>query len=428
MWEQLEHAYGPATDVPDLLAQLRDPVAAPAAIGELNANVCHSGEVVHSAAPALLPALLDLAEDPTTTVRRAIVETVGDLGHAARTAEPAAVDGAWPRAWAAAVPRLLDLLADPDVEVRRVVTFPLAHTTRTTWPALRDRYHVEPDHAARLGLVVAIGHLADPAARDWLTDLLPDQTVRLAAAAGLRRLGITTDTRSLLDCFADVTAWADTWCVGSPRPSAVVWWLNRELGDDHTARHTLVTGLLNHPDPDIRTGALWSSSSLLARADQEAGADPHLLPLIADRLPDDEPENRHLAATLLAAARAPFADDLALAARDVYLPAADAALVALALLGDGRAVEPLRQRLSGPRLGLTARPRDRPWSLPPLDEVLIAMSAHVAALLPAVRARLSTTTDNAERAALHRVLDSWTKARPAVSRSVRDGSPAPHRE
>ncbi len=428
MWEQLEHAYGPATDVPDLLAQLRDPVMAAAAIGELNANVYHSGEVVHSAAPALLPALLDLVGDPTITVRRAIVDTIGDLADAARTAEPDAVHRAWPRAWATAVPRLLDLLADEDVEVRRVVTYPLAHADRAVWPMLRDRFTVEPDHAARLGLVVAIGHLADPAARDWLTGLLPDPTVRLAAAVGLRRLGITTDTRSLLDGFADVAVWADTWCVGSPRPAAVVWWLNRELGDDRAARRTLVGRLLDHPDPDIRTGALWSSSSLVERACQEAGPDPHLLPLIADRLPDDEPENRHLAATLLAAARAPFADDLALAARDVYLPAADAALVALALLGDDRAVEPLRQRLSGPRLGLTARPRDRPWSLPPLDDVLIAMSAHADALLPAVRVRLSTTTDHAERTALHRVLDSWTAARPAVSRSVREASTAPHRE
>ncbi|NUT51606.1 MAG: hypothetical protein HOV94_30570, partial [Saccharothrix sp.] len=196
MWDRLEHAYGPATDVPDLVAQVRDPVTAPAAIGELNANVYHDGDAIHSAAPALLPHLLDLAEDPTVTVRRAVVDTVGDLAHAARTAHPDAVDPAWPRAWAEAVPRLLRLLADPDVEVRRVVTFPLAHS-RSVWPALRDRFTVEPDPAARLGLVVAVAHHADPDARDWLTGLLADRTFRLAAAVGLRRLGIATDPRSL---------------------------------------------------------------------------------------------------------------------------------------------------------------------------------------------------------------------------------------
>ncbi|OKI22103.1 hypothetical protein A6A25_36685 [Saccharothrix sp. CB00851] len=410
VWEQLAHAYGPATDVPDLLAQIHDPVTAPAAIGELNANVYHNGEVVHSAAPALLPALLDLAEDPTITVRRAIVETIGDLAHAARTAEPTAVDEAWPQAWAAAVPRLLHLLADPDVEVRRVVTFPLAHAVgHRLWPHLRDRFEPEPDYASRLGLAVAIGHHAEPAARDWLTSLLPDPTMRLAAASGLRRLGITPDARLLLDGFADVSAWADTWCVGSPRPSAVVWWLNRELDDDHATRRTLVAHLLDHPDPDIRTGALWSSAQLLGD-----DTDPNLLPLIADRLPDDEPENRRLAATPLAATGArtadaltPFADDLALAARDVYLPAADAALAALALLGDERAVQPLQQRLNGPRLGLPTQPHHRPWSPPSLDEVLIAMSTHADALLPAVRARLSSTSDDAERAACRRALDSW---------------------
>ncbi|MEU4443423.1 hypothetical protein AB0K14_08070 [Actinosynnema sp. NPDC050801] len=464
MWDQLEHAYGLATDVPDLLAQVRDPVAAPAAIGELNANVYHNGEAVYSAAPALLPALLDLAEDPTVTVRTAVVDTVGDLAHTARTAEPHAVHETWPPAWAAAVPRLLRLLGDPDVEVRRMITFPLAQARgHDVWPHLRDRFDVEPDLAARLGLVVATAHHADPASASWLTGLLPDPTVRLAAAAGLRRLGIATDARSLLDGFADVSAWADTWCVGSPRPSAVVWWLTRELGDDRATRRTLVAGLLDHPDPDIRAGALWSSAPLL---------DTDLLPLIADRLPDDEPENRRLAASLLASTQtpraftqtppagtlappastpvppagtptpsagtpapsagnpappagtrsplagtydlapfaydlAPFADDLALAARDVYLPAADAALTALALLGDVRAVEPLRQRLSGPRLGLTAHPRTRPWSPPPLDEVLTAMRDHADALLPAVRTRLDTTSDQLERAALHRVLESW---------------------
>ncbi|WP_158843677.1 HEAT repeat domain-containing protein [Saccharothrix deserti] len=400
MWDQLEHAYGPATDVPDLLAQVRDPVSAPAAIGELNANVYHDGDAVHSAAPALLPALLDLAEDPTVTVRPAVVETLGDLAHAARTAEPADVDAAWPDAWTATVPRLLGLLADPDVEVRRMVTFPLAQALgHTVWPALRDRFDVEPDHAAKLGLIVATGHHADPAALDWLTGLLPDPEVRLAAAVGLRRLGIAPDVPSLLDAFTDVEVWADAWCVGSPRPSAVVWWLNRELGDDRAARRTLVAGLLDHPNADVRAGALWASPRLL---------DADLLPLIADRLADDEPENRRLAANLLARARAPFADDLALAARDVYLPAADAALTALALLGDERAVEPLRQRLSGPRLGLPVEPKSRPWSPPPLADVLIAMREHADALIPAVRARLeNATTDQAERSAFRRVLTAW---------------------
>ncbi|MEU4741878.1 HEAT repeat domain-containing protein [Actinosynnema sp. NPDC023658] len=477
VWDRLEHAYGPATDVPGLVAQVRDPVTAPAAIGELNANVYHNGDAVYSAAPALLPHLLDLAEDPAVTVRPAVVDTIGDLAHAAATAEPHAVHEDWPRAWAAAVPRLLRLLMDPDVEVRRVVTFPLAQALgHDVWPHLRDRFAAEPDRAARLGLVVATAHHADPAARDWLTGLLADRTVHLAAAVGLRRLGVTPDVRSLLPGFADLAGWADTWFVGNQSAAAVVWWVNRELRDDRTTRRTLVAELLDHPDPDVRAGALWASAQLL---------DQTLLPLIADRLPDDEPENRRLAATLLASAHtsspppanapaagpaspstdpaspaagpvspsvgplspadspallsaasptppagsppppadrpvppaanpplpvdglAPFADDLALAARDVYLPAADAALAALALLGDARAVEPLRQRLGGARLGLTTRPKVRPWSLPPLDQVLIAMRHHADALLPAVHARLDTTPDHAERAALGRVLASW---------------------
>jgi hypothetical protein len=67
----------------------------------------------------------------------------------------------------------------------------------------------------------------------------------------------------------------------------------------------------------------------------------------------------------------------------------------------------LRQRLSGPRLGLPVQPRRRPWSPPPLDDVLIAMRDHADALLPAARTRFATTSDQAERAALQRVFDAW---------------------
>ncbi|MGM1064665.1 HEAT repeat domain-containing protein [Saccharothrix sp. Mg75] len=404
MWDRLEHAYGPATDVPGLLVEARDPDRAAAAVRELDHVVHCGGTRVYSAAPAALPALLDLAEDPAVTVRPAVVEVVGDLGHAGRTA--AAVDPAWPGAWERAVPRLTALLADPDVEVRRGVTYPLAQA-RGVWRALADRFDGEPDRVARLGLVVAAGLHDDPGARDWFTGLLRDgdRAVRVAAVVGLRRLGDEVDTAPLLDPVPEV--WEETWWA-APNP---VWWLHREVPD-----RRLVTAWLAHPHAEVRRGALWASGDLLG-----GRPDPDLLPLVADRLADDEPDNRRVAALLLASVRAPsatpptadldsFADDLALAARDVYLPAADAALAALALLGDERAVEPLARRLTGPRLGLAVHRRRATWRLaPPLDEVLTAMAAHAAELAPAVRARLGATADQVEVEALQRVLRSWQR-------------------
>ncbi|MDU0293058.1 hypothetical protein [Saccharothrix longispora] len=395
MWDRLEHAYGPAGDVPGLLAEVRDPDRAAAAVRELDHVVHCGGARVYSAAPAALPALLGLAEDPAVTVRPAVVEVVGDLGHAGRTAD--AVDPAWPGAWERAVPRLTALLADPDVEVRRGVTYPLAQAPGV-WRVLADRFAGEPDRVAGLGLVVAVGLHDDPAARGWFAGLLghDDRAVRIAAVVGLARLGEEVDPAPLLDPEPEV--WEGTWWA-APDP---VWWLHREVPDPR-----LVAAWLAHPHAEVRRGALWASGDLPASA---RGSGPDLLPLVADRLADDEPDNRRVAALLLASVRAPFADDLALAARDVYLPAADAALAALALLGDERAVPLLVDRLTGPRLGLAVRRSRVTWRLPPpLEEVLTALSAHAGTLAPAVRGRLGATADPVEVEVLQRVLRSWQR-------------------
>ncbi|MFT7838597.1 hypothetical protein Q5530_20850 [Saccharothrix sp. BKS2] len=402
MWHRLEHAYGPATDVPGLLAQVRDPLHAGAAISELNMNLYCDGRGVYPAVPAALPALVDLAEDPAVAVRPAVVDTIGDLAHAGRTAHPRDVDPGWAAAWARAVPRLLALLRDEDVEVRRAVTFPLAQAVdhADVPPALRARFAAEPDRSARLGLVVAHGRLPRGGA-SWPTGLLDheDPAVRVAAVVGLRRAGVVADAHVALLRDPGSGVWDQAWWVRTGG-AAVVWWLSRELREDRAARTRLMASWLPHPDPQVRAGAL------LACAHPVDGE--QVLPLVADRLADEEPENRRVAATLLARARAPYADDLALAARDAYLPAADAALTALAALGDERAVAPLLDRLTGPRLGLSLHRRaDEAWRLPLLEDVLAAMRPHAAALLPALRDRLRATADPVEQGVLIKVFEDW---------------------
>lgn len=107
---------------------------------------------------------------------------------------------------------------------------------------------------------------------------------------------------------------------------------------------------------------------------------------------------------------APYADELAERPAD-WPPSAHAAMVALALLGDERAVAPLARWLPEGRTTLVMAEGDF-WTPPPLAEVLIGMAAHVEALTPAVRARLDAATNPAERALFREVLDAWQAPTP----------------
>jgi hypothetical protein len=64
-WEQLTHAYGPATDVPALLEQLAEPddAAREAALGHLYGNVFHQG-TRYQASRFVVPFLIDIACRP----------------------------------------------------------------------------------------------------------------------------------------------------------------------------------------------------------------------------------------------------------------------------------------------------------------------------------------------------------------------------
>jgi hypothetical protein len=69
-WQQLEHAYGPASDVPALLAAVRaDDDRAGEAIDELFSTICHQGTVYSATVPAV-PFIAMLALDDGLPVER----------------------------------------------------------------------------------------------------------------------------------------------------------------------------------------------------------------------------------------------------------------------------------------------------------------------------------------------------------------------
>ncbi|MEU0560652.1 hypothetical protein [Dactylosporangium sp. NPDC006015] len=83
-WASLEHAYGPAADVPGHLRALRSGAAGDrrGALSGLYGGICHQGTRYEASAPAV-PFLLELLADPATPDRAAVVELVASIavGH-----------------------------------------------------------------------------------------------------------------------------------------------------------------------------------------------------------------------------------------------------------------------------------------------------------------------------------------------------------
>ncbi|NUP31199.1 MAG: hypothetical protein HOU01_05725, partial [Streptomycetaceae bacterium] len=79
-WPSLAHAYGPADDMPGLLAALRLPDAAlrRRARGRLAGSVFHQGDRYSASAPAI-PYLIAAADDPGTPDRDRILRLVALL-------------------------------------------------------------------------------------------------------------------------------------------------------------------------------------------------------------------------------------------------------------------------------------------------------------------------------------------------------------
>lgn len=90
-------AAGPATDLPDLLAEVGADDWDGATLYAL--AQCLVGDAVHSAVPVVLPLLLDVVEDPAPADTGMVVWLIGHIAWVARTSRPEAIDPAWPGAW-----------------------------------------------------------------------------------------------------------------------------------------------------------------------------------------------------------------------------------------------------------------------------------------------------------------------------------------
>ncbi|MFF2405833.1 HEAT repeat domain-containing protein [Streptomyces sp. NPDC058092] len=210
-WASMEHAYGPADDVPAMLRGLAsdDPAEREAALDGMYGAVHHQGDV-YACTLACIPFLFELVVDPGIQDRGSVVELLTSIGGIDLDGDDEdeideeEIEGAANYAMAATAVTagagvFCELMADEDPGVR--LSAPLALATLHNRPArvlalLRERLPVEPAEEVRLALVEAAGRVAlrHPGlagqTAGWLSRLAGEgfpAGLRLAALAQLAR-------------------------------------------------------------------------------------------------------------------------------------------------------------------------------------------------------------------------------------------------
>ncbi|MEV8108998.1 HEAT repeat domain-containing protein, partial [Streptomyces sp. NPDC088135] len=210
-WASMEHAYGPAGDVPAMLRGLASADAAEreAALDGMYGAVHHQGDV-YACTLASIPFLFELVVDPGIQDRGSIVELLTSIGGIdldeddEEEFDADEIEGAANYAMAATAVTagagvFFELMTDEDPGVRLCAPLALAalhdHPDRVL-ALLRERLPVEPDEEVRLALVEAAGRVAlrhrllAGEAAAWLTRLAGEgfpPGLRLAALAQLAR-------------------------------------------------------------------------------------------------------------------------------------------------------------------------------------------------------------------------------------------------
>jgi hypothetical protein len=416
-WADLQHAYGPADDVTELLQALLSGDA-DEALDELFSSLCHQGSV-YSASVYAVPFLARIA-----AAGIGAAGVLGLLGCIAKSTNERALEvpGSARAAVAAQVDVLVSLLSDPDAEVRALTAWALAEgrSPDRLVPALRARWDAETSLVVRATILRALSVLDGAAgiAADVVAGPA-DAILRLVAAEA---------------CVAAGMRWSDelhdaatAWLAGGVRLPAF-WWDDTipfsnlltalaARGDLGLAVGLAVTGLSKAVAAGVRKDAVRSVSRLAH--DYRVPTSALAIPLAA--VAGDEDAGvaaimllRDLAAGLPVGgqlADGPTAGGQLVAVADVRGPdrRADEALACLFDLGDPRAHRLLVRDL-----------RDRPFALQaatlPVSNVQAPPPPFDPVLLEAVRERLRTWDMNGPRPDwLLALLSGWgLAAAPAI--------------
>ncbi|MBW8486783.1 hypothetical protein [Actinomadura parmotrematis] len=180
-WSALDHAYGSAADVGDLI---RDAAAGDGeALSELFGSIVHQG-TLYTATPVALPLVLDLAADPGTAGRVGLLHLAGAAAESRDADDQVLADVQ--AVLAAKTPLVLPLLADRDDEVRAAAVHLAGHLPSGGVPleTLRARYAAEATPVMRASLLAAAARLHPEDAAPWLASAFgeDDDAVRAGAA------------------------------------------------------------------------------------------------------------------------------------------------------------------------------------------------------------------------------------------------------
>ncbi|GGT45278.1 hypothetical protein GCM10010271_56440 [Streptomyces kurssanovii] len=205
-WAGLEHAYGSAEDVPDMMraACSPDPEGRERGFEDLASSLCHQGSV-YAATVAAVPFLAELAlHGPGGPLEPLWLLHGAADGHGPEYLECR-------RAVSEALPQLLGLARHADREVRRAVLWVIAaceDRSLPLLPLLRARWDEEQDDEVRADLLTALGLLEvtptvrEARSRELLTEVVGPRT-RRAAVTDLLRTAPLPLPADLVDAAAD---------------------------------------------------------------------------------------------------------------------------------------------------------------------------------------------------------------------------------
>lgn len=225
-WASFDHAYGPATDVPDLLRDLAsgDEEAAAAAVDELYSCIWHQGSVYPATVPAV-PFLVKVAASGAAGDQQT-PEVLRLLGHIAASSDPRGLEApdAARSTVAAHAEAITGLLNHPDAKTRAAAMFVLVHASAENARALAiERWHAESAALPRAEALHALLRLDPDAAADLADGVLSavalldgaeaadTAVLRASAALAWIHAGRTPDERTVNAALTPLPTDAGLW-------------------------------------------------------------------------------------------------------------------------------------------------------------------------------------------------------------------------
>lgn len=355
-WDQLSHAYGKATDVPDLLRALASDQKEvwDKAISQLFCNIWHQGTVYEATAYAI-PFLIELLEAPTVVCKSWILYLLRSLATGnsylnahqnldwyrnerkteefqssrrrelddVRAAHDAVVEG---------TPVYLSLLSHPEAAVRSKAFYVLSvcpERAQEIEPVFRERFSADVDPEVKASMLMALAQLwrrtrrlqaigpATPAEQHtYFANIFRSASeppvVRFVAALSAVEFGGEEAVEEALPVFHETIdarrgAFSRLSGIEDGSPLGAV---SKALFPYPHLRLQWLLEMLAHPNPELRKDAVWEVRVMCRqRRSTPPVVVPHLVKLVAD--PDPEVRGRAAAALpALGQARRLATDDL----------------------------------------------------------------------------------------------------------------------